>query len=272
MGNSHVKGYNHSKKAGNRGDVWKHFILTVLAKNISLDNDTIHYLDCHAGAPIHDLNKGGEWQRGIAPLIDAGTNDNAYVDLVRKYWPKKYPSSWMVVANMLAKRFKRVQISLFDNSEEVACHYSDEDLCNLNKRGYVPENVEVKFCKDDGFSRAVDKNDKDLIFLDPPFSPDANKDWTSLKEACIELKYQDQSFAAWYPFFWHTKPRELLERTQCEAWQSSWSDCGPKPSQNLKGCGVLLSDNLATLVKDREQELAELADSMGWRLDYRQRP
>lgn len=269
MGNSHVKGYNHSRKAGNRGDVWKHFILTVIARNISLASDSIHFMDCHAGAPVHILSKGGEWQQGVKCLIDRETNDNFYVDTVKKYWPEKYPSAWLIVANVLAKRFKRVQISLFDNSKEVACHYSDEDLYNLKKRGYVPENVEVTFCQDDGFTRAVDKNDKDLTFLDPPFSPNAarDRDWNSLAETCKKLKRQDQSFAAWYPFFWPTKPLKLLERTQCEAWQVLWSDCGAKPSRDLKGCGVLLSDNLAKLVKRRKQELEELADSMGWKLE-----
>ena len=262
------RGYNHSKKAGNRGDVWKHFILTVLARNISLDSDSIHYVDCHAGAPVHDLTKGGEWQSGVKHLIDKATNDNAYVDIVKKYWPEKYPSGWLIVANVLAERFKRVRISLFDNSEEVAGHYNDEDLCNLKSRGYLPENVEVTFCKDNGFTRAVDNNDKDLIFLDPPFSP---KDWSSLIEACKELKCQDQSFAAWYPFCWHTKPRKLLERTQSEAWQVLWFKCGQKPSRSLKGCGILLSDNLATVVKEREQYLKDLTGGMGWNLDYLQR-
>ena len=269
MGNSHVKGYNHSRKAGNRGDVWKHFILTVLARNISSGSDSIHYIDCHAGAPVHTLSKGAEWQHGVKCLIDRETNDSFYVDIVKKYWPEKYPSGWLIVANVLAKRFRRVQISLFDNSEEVARHYSDEDLYNLKKRRYVSENVEVTFCQDDGFTITFDKSYKDLIFLDPPFSPNAarDRDWNSLAETCKKLKSQDQSFAAWYPFFWHARPRELLERTQCEAWQVSWFDCGPKPSRTLKGCGVLLSDNLATLVKGRKEELEELACSMGWKLE-----
>ena len=266
MGNSHVKDYNHSEKAGNRGDVWKHFILTVLARNITLDSDSIHYVDCHAGAPFHHLIKGGEWQHGVKHLIDNATNDNAYVNIVKKYWPEKYPSGWLLVANVLAERFNRVQVSLFDNSEAVAGHYSDKDLCNLKNWGYLPENVAVTFCKDDGFTRAADNNDKDLIFLDPPFSQNADRDWNSLTETCKELKCQDQSFAAWYPFSGKT-PRELLERTQCEAWQVLWPDCG----SNLKGCGVLLSDSLATLVKKREQALKELTGCMGWKLDYRQR-
>lgn len=264
MSNSHVKGYNHSNKAGNTGDVWKHFMLTVLARDISLDSDSIHYVDCHAGAPVHDLIKGGEWQGGVKYLIDNAINDNAYVNMVKEYWPEKYPSGWLTVANVLAERYKRVQVSLFDNSEVVAGHYNDEDLCNLKSRGYLPENVEVTFCKDDGFTRAIDNNDKDLIFLDPPFSPRADRDWSSLTETCKELKRQDRSFAAWYPFSGKNL-RELLERTQCAAWQVSWPDCG----SNLKGCGVLLSDSLATLLKEREQELAELAGSMGWKLDYR---
>ena len=35
---------------------------------------------------------------------------------------------------------------------------------------------------------------------------------------------------------------------------------------DVKGCGMLLSDNLATLLEEREKELAELAGSMGWKL------
>ena len=45
--------YNHSKKAGNRGDVLKHAILTLLADQIDIVGETFVWLETHAGAPIH---------------------------------------------------------------------------------------------------------------------------------------------------------------------------------------------------------------------------
>src|SRR6266850_3813375 len=50
--------YNHSRKAGNRGDVWKHAILMMIADTIPIRNDEFHWFETHAGAPIHRLQTG----------------------------------------------------------------------------------------------------------------------------------------------------------------------------------------------------------------------
>jgi hypothetical protein len=63
--------YNHSRKAGNRGDVWKHAILMMIADTIPIRNDEFHWLEAQAGAPIHRLQAGGEWQRGIGAIVNA---------------------------------------------------------------------------------------------------------------------------------------------------------------------------------------------------------
>jgi 23S rRNA A2030 N6-methylase RlmJ len=94
--------YNHARKAGNRGDVWKHAILMLIADSIPIRNDEFHWLEGHAGAPIHRLHLGGEWQRGIGSILT--TKNLAYVtraaDFVRK---GLYPAGWLLAAERLAK-------------------------------------------------------------------------------------------------------------------------------------------------------------------------
>ena len=58
-GMSAVQAYDHARKAGNRGDVWKHETLVFVADLIPITNDTFSYLDFHAGTPIHTLHPGG---------------------------------------------------------------------------------------------------------------------------------------------------------------------------------------------------------------------
>lgn len=62
--------YDHSRKAGNRDDVWKHAVLVALMDAITADSDSFRYVESHAGAPFHDLQPGGEWRHaaGRSPV------------------------------------------------------------------------------------------------------------------------------------------------------------------------------------------------------------
>ena len=60
--------YNHSKKAGNRGDVWKHAILTLIADHIEIKSEKFIWLETHAGAPLHQLHRAASGRRALEPL------------------------------------------------------------------------------------------------------------------------------------------------------------------------------------------------------------
>ena len=122
----------------------------------------------------------------------------------------------------------------------------------------------------DGYAaaRRLEAADADFVFLDPPYN---SKDWRRVGEVCRTLAARKLKFAAWYPFCWPTRPTKLLsDATRCRGWEVAWAACGPKPSQNLKGCGVLVPDDLsAFLPKKIEDDLRKFAACIGWEFSIR---
>jgi hypothetical protein len=54
----------------------------------------------------------------------------------------------------------------------------------------------------------------------------------------------------------------LVEATSESAWEVAWAASGEKPSQNLKGCGVLVSSSLVPFLESAQQELQKIARRM----------
>lgn len=67
--------YDHSKKAGNEGDVIKHaFLLDAVDRLLAEKQERggpIWYLDTHAARPFHRLRSSGQWTSGIGKLKKA---------------------------------------------------------------------------------------------------------------------------------------------------------------------------------------------------------
>ena len=85
----------------------------------------------------------------------------------------------------------------------------------------IPGNVELDFRQEDGYDLAERLEDADLVFLDPPYFPDAKKDWRRVGHVCRTLASRRIAFVAWYPFYWPTNPQKLSDCTDCEAWEAS---------------------------------------------------
>ncbi|MCG8616952.1 MAG: hypothetical protein MI802_12100, partial [Desulfobacterales bacterium] len=178
------KAYNHSKKAGNLGDVWKHFFMVELAQAIPNTSDTFRYVESHCGGPVHDLAPEGEWNKGIGNICRDASCDSTYVSFSRPWIERsQYPAGWVFTVSQLAKRVSKVVITLFDTSDAVGSMYDP-----LKPDHRFPDNIEVTFCKQDGFEAVNNLTEADLVFLDPPFHPDADKDWESLIDTCNILK------------------------------------------------------------------------------------
>ena len=258
--------YDHSRKAGNRGDVWKHSVLIAVADTMGSKADSFRYVECHAGAPIHVLTENGEWRGGVGTIARDASADSGYATLAREWLGRKqYPASWVFVADRLGKQSKHVEIALFDCSDDVTAQYrAPGDL-------RIPDNVRWDFRQADGYAEAARLESADLVFLDPPYWPDAQKDWRRLRKACRILMSHRIAFAAWYPFYWPTRPEELRDSTRCEAWEVAWARCGRRPSQNFKGCGMLVSAELAVLLPRVEEEIRSVASHMNWNMSIRGR-
>jgi 23S rRNA A2030 N6-methylase RlmJ len=251
--------YDHSRKAGNRGDVWKHLVLVALADVIPVLSDTCYYVDCHAGAPEHELRPGGEWERGVGDAIQKVPSDCRYCEIASAWLrSNKYPAAWVFIVSILAKRFTRVHAALFDTADQVAGKYPPTSSLG------IPSNVVVEFTHADGFAAAQRVCKADLIFIDPPFYPDAEADWKASTAVCQELAQRGLPFVVWYPFYWPTKPQHFVSATGCAAWEVSWTPRGSKPSQNLKGCGMLISNTLAPFFRGVETELRRVSRCVKW--------
>lgn len=256
--------YTHSRKAGNRGDVWKHSVLVALADVMRGNGRPFRYVECHAGAPIHELSENGEWRGGVRVMTTA-CGDSRYVAMTRDWLAtKRYPASWVLVAHRLARRFQRVEIDLFDSSSHVTAQYGA-----LGGDLHIPINVRWRFQEADGYVEAARLTSADLVFLDPPYSPNAQEDWRRLRHVCRTLMSRRIAFAAWYPFYWPTWPEKLRDSTTCEAWEVTWAPCGPKPSQNPKGCGMLVSPDLAPLLPRINTDIQAVASCMSWTMSIR---
>jgi 23S rRNA A2030 N6-methylase RlmJ len=254
--------YSHSRKAGNQGDVWKHTVLAAVADTIELGEEVL-YVESHSGAPVHPLVAGGEWVKGVGRVAGAAAG-SAYGAAVAPWIRRnQYPAGWVLVANQLAKRAKSVNVELADTSDDVAQAYQN------GRPLPVPVNVRVTFSQSDGFDLAINARAPLLVFLDPPFSPDRELDWRRLAGTCMHLTEQGVAFLAWYPYSWPTLPNWLVETTKCETWEVLWAKCGPKPSQNLKGCGMLASHGIGALLHRLESVLKPLPVGLGWEFRVR---
>ena len=263
--------YDHSRKAGNRGDVWKHFVLVALADAIphgAEGSKSFRYVESHAGAPFHALSDKGEWRRGIATIAGC---DSRYTAIAREWLcARKYPAGWVFATARLARRFEHVEMTLFDTSDDVAQRY--------RRQIRAPANVGVKFRQQDGYPGAEDRSVPcaDFVFLDPPYSPDSKKDRRRVVRACQDLAIRGVMFAAWYPVFASGPPQELCNSTGCAGWEVVWPknglsvpnyDIDRKPVQELKGCGMLVSSTLSDFLS--KGNLRAFAADIGWRFSIR---
>ena len=270
--------YDHSRKAGNRGDVWKHFVLVALADAIphgAGGSESFRYFESHAGAPLHDLSDNGEWRHGVGTITQSASDDSPYLARAREWLcSQQYPAGWVFVAERLAKRFENVETTLFDTSDNVAERYRRQPDIRM------PTNVRVEFEQKDGYSAMVqlDASTADFVFLDPPYHPHGRRDRRQVCRVCRTLGTRRVRFAAWYPVFASGPPQELADSTGCTGWEVAWPEKGlPAPNydidrmpvQELKGCGMLVSDTLSELLPDIEGSLSAFAARLGWKFSIR---
>lgn len=257
--------YDHARKAGNRGDVWKHFTIVTVIDGLEVP-EQFRYVDLHSGAPLHELQPRGEWKNGIGRVLTecGALKHNAYFEIASSVVAERqYPASWWFAVTRLAARSRHVDVVLTDTAENVAKRYAQSSLLSL------PANVSLCFNREDGFRRVENLSKADLVLLDPPFSPDAAADWKRITIACHQLLEQQIKFLVWYPVFSPSNPKRLVDTTDCSGWEVIWARFGPKPSQNLKGCGMLASPQLVAILDRSSDTLKCLASCLGGNLYVR---
>ena len=120
--------YDHKRKAGNRGDVWKHFWLCELVARLAADRSgKVSVLDTHCGAGVYRQDETEGWAQGIGRF---GKETLASLGLFGKTLRRhlaegRYLGSWLLVAEILADRGVDFSIRGCDVSADVGRAFVD---------------------------------------------------------------------------------------------------------------------------------------------------
>jgi len=197
------------------------------------------------------------WHRSCSGRVRL-VQPHGYLQVASKFVKSgTYPSAWQFVVDRLSTRCPHVEVVLTDTADEVAAKYKESPLQGL------PSNTAVCFQQEDGFRSVESVMRAGVVLIDPPFNPDADADWRRIRVACLSLMSRHIPFLAWYPIYSHSNPTKLVAATRCSAWEVIWARIGPKPSQNLKGCGMLASPDLGKILQAAEPQLQKLASCLG---------
>ncbi len=256
--------YDHAQKVGNKGDVWKHFILlTVLQHLIDHRKDestTFFYFDSHCGQGLYTLGAKGAWRSGIGQVQQNIQNlsDHPYFQILELPLAtgSSYFGSWLLVNKFLQSRQISSTLELCDTSSVVAKVISTQKLDEHN-------GPDINFHQANGFDELQKYVDADLILIDPPYFPDADKDWKKSLQSIELLRPSGTAFLIWYPIFWMTKPANLVKAAGVPGFEVLWSEMGQKPSQNQKGCGVLAGGYSNEALRMATDQLSVLAMLLG---------
>ena len=244
--------YDHGSKAGNRADVWKHFILiqllTKLCAQKPADGNSFCYIDSHSAQGLFTLNGNGAWQSGIGRKELLEYSGMAYFDIALSELENgQYPGSWQLVRRFLSQQEIPCRVQLFDTSTEV-------------KKIIIGHNIEnLSFKPMDGYTGLHNQESYDLLLIDPPFVPDPLKEYARLL-ACIEKLEKQSAWLAWYPILGNSAEESAFTFPGYTRLEIEW-----KSGPTMCGCGMVCSDKAAQLLVTDHELLRKLANSLDGR-------
>ncbi len=256
--------YDHRTKAGNQGDLLKHFILFSALNDIKRISSSIRYLDVHAGYPCYHLHGTGAWQQGIGRFVDSFSSApvpqsrlNDFFNLLTDnsgHLKTEYSGSTTLVSQILSERFpERYAAFLCDTNPDICA-----ELIQFNRN-----NSNIQVFNQNGYPLAEKLIPVDLIFIDPPDIEAQLHDYRHLVEYCLDRR---QPFIAWNAL--HGNPDGSGPSKNCAQIQSL-SQCRQIPLLEVRwknwqtrmcGCQMLLYLENGKSLKQEGRLLARLMD------------
>ncbi len=257
--------YDHSEKAGNRGDLVKHAALLAAAAHLVArqPGDRFVYAESHAGAARHTLQADGAWLSGIGAFgrrVGAGDTAaqrwpalNPYVRSALQRAPLAgltYPGSHALLHRWLTAAGVLPQMHLWD---------TDSHVCSDLRLRYRAE-ATVTVSRSDGYSGLGMLPFVDLALVDPPdFEP------RRVAQAIAGLSIKESPFLCWLPRVGTEVGEDPLIREFRElvaedyfVGTAQWKEWQP----GLCGCVLVAS---ADLREPLAAVMTELLWAMGWR-------
>jgi 23S rRNA A2030 N6-methylase RlmJ len=265
--------YHHSTKAGNQGDLVKHFSLVTLLHHMSIDHEGWNYIDVHSGEADYQIPPdSSSILAGVgnfeAILREHGSEHSSFtyfynfMGLGCMREQNFYPGSSRIVQKMMASR----QIREY--------HFV---LCDVDPGGYVCQSLRKSYEKEvaekqivvihgDGYREAKQKVGMDFMLIDPPeIRSDGGKEFITLIEYCIS---QDISFLSWNPLVGNDtgdgmSPEcqnvvEAAYRHSIPMFTVRWTD---EWTEAMCGCQLMIQGKGA---EDVVQQCLQLVVMMGW--------
>lgn len=197
--------YRHAYHAGNIGDVLKHTVLARLIVYFQRKEKPFRMLDTHAGIGQYDLTseetlKTGEWQQGIARVLEADMPDRVaallqpWLGAVRDMNPgnalETYPGS-PVLARRLMRRSDRLTLT----------ELHPDDFRTLSER--FAGDFQVKTIHLDGWlamgSFLPPKEKRGFVLIDPAFEVTDEFERMTVSVLKAWKKWAGGTYALWYP-------------------------------------------------------------------------
>lgn len=264
--------YCHSRKAGNRGDVWKHYALARILGGEAVSGTDV-YIETHAGGSVYELEekwRRREWGRGIARVAQQTSLAKEPFQIILSQvnptltFPGLYPGS-AFIASTLLRPSRHV---LFERNEVFA----------QQLRRYLPQ-ADVR--AGDGYTGLLSwvrhesqLGDRLFAFMDPSYDGGREELLTDIPQRLTTLrgKLSHCSLAVWYPVYnTYLKLDELCELYRQASELPTWVvECMvDAPSRDLKGSGLLvlnlpnrelhdelvgLAYKLAHMMKDQDEQ------------------
>lgn len=242
--------YRHAFHAGNFADVVKHAVLVRILLYLQEKPAPFRVIDCHGGAGLYDLAPGeagreGEWQRGIARVLDArlaGPEREAlapYLDLVRSFNPdgalRRYPGS-----PLIAQRLLRTDDRL------VACESEPSAFRDL--RHSLGRDRRSKALEIDGWTALnayiPPKERRGLVVIDPPFEQGDEFVHVLAGLDAAQRKWPGGVYLVWYPLTRRANAAPFRQRLGEMAFSRvldvTFDLGGAAPADRLAACGLVI--------------------------------
>ena len=260
--------YCHRTKIGNQGDLVKHFALTTAIRHFTIKHSPFRYMDVHCGYADYDLHQQGEWLQGIGRFAElCATTDSLDTDV--EYFYKLHRLQQLAQIKHYRGSSKIVARSLQDRGiEQAELHLCDiqSDVCKSLATSYQGDPGIHIYCED-GYHRARQLPELDLIFIDPPDIRQQFGDYMDLLKHCMQ---HGQPFIAWNSLHGNSANKGMAERCRqiqalaCSSgtaqirvkWQPGWP-------QNMCGCQMLFGLDAADRLLQACESLARL---MQWEI------
>ncbi len=266
--------YLHSKYAGNRGDVFKHLLLSEAVRHVYRRiprGEVFRYRETHAGPGLSPLQTGGRWLDGLGALYDDVQLQARWPVLAHMVQLGKqqqcYYGSWVWAAQVLRQEEGKGALELWEWNADVVSVMQDV------ARQLLPDQV-VDIQQGDGFAAVLGATrfNPHFTMIDPPYTlePDKPEDWTQTILAIRHLRNVGATFAVWYPIFSRNRAQRFVEAAGLTGIELVWGDLNARPGRHhSRGCGMLFSEDLAGVIDADGRRLGLLAHAMNARFGWR---